>query len=285
MGEVINITDQMRAEDNADTQPITENIDLGEMDGQDVMSMLQTITTGDLDSISDEDKEKLGISDEDIDKIKLQMQQYQEQNKAKQAYAILGQVFSIIQEKYPDEDILPSEENGLSIYEELNEYLMKTVTEIMDTRMDEIYDEMAEKVKEIFIKEKTDPYCKYEDRLESRFEKSNLNIYAIDIPNTTFRNMSEQIKAPLQGRTIDDNFVSYRLLEFVITSVVMETAMLDDQTRKDVLTQMSNTKALLDSIAIGKISNWVVDDVVKGMDENLKDYAITVLDNIFPVIS
>ena len=61
--------------------------------------------------------------------------------------------------------------------------------------------------------------------------------------------------------------------------------MLDDQTRKDVLTQMSNTKALLDSIAIGKISNWVVDDVVKGMDENLKDYAITVLDNIFPVIS
>ena len=72
--------------------------------------------------------------------------------------------------------------------------------------MDEIYDEMAEKVKEIFIKEKTDPYCKYEDRLESRFEKSNLNIYAIDIPNTTYRNMSEQIKAPLQGRTIDDNY-------------------------------------------------------------------------------
>lgn len=286
MAEVINIMDQMRQEDNSEVeQPITENVDLGEVSGEEFMNMINTISAGDLDSLSDEDKEKLGVTDEDIEKMKLQMKQYQEQNKAKQAYAILGQVFSIIQEKYPDEDILPSEENGLSIYEELNEHLMETVMNIMDTRMNEIYDEMAEVVKDIFIKEKTEPFCKYEDRIESKFDKSNKNLYDIMIPGTTFREFNSQLAKSLQGRGIDDNLTSYRILEFIINSIVMEVAVLDDKTRKSLLDQMANTRSLLDSIAIGKISNWVIDDIVKSVDANFKDYAIAVLDEIFPVIS
>ena len=110
--------------------------------------------------------ERLAERGVEIAKMKIQMQQYQEQAKSKQAYAILGQVFQIIQEKYPEDDILPSETNKIEIYEELNEHLLQTVTNIMDTRMNEIYDEMAETVKNILIKERTEPFMKYEDRIK-----------------------------------------------------------------------------------------------------------------------
>lgn len=289
MAEVINLSDVMRQSDDvvhiSEEQPVTENIDLGEISGEDFTNMIQMMSSGDLDNFSEEDKKKLGITDEDIAKMKIQMQQYQEQAKAKQAYAILGQVFQIIQEKYPEEDILPSETNNIQIYEELNDHLMQTVTNIMDTRMNEIYDEMAETVKDILIKEKTNPYVKFEDRLESKFGPSNKSIYDIAIPGTTFRSFNNSLAQTLQQRSIDDNLVSYKILEFIINSVVMKTAMLDDKTRKNVLDNMANIPKLLDSIAIGKISNYVVEDIVKGVKEEYKDYVIAVIDEIFPVIS
>ena len=69
----------------------------------------------------------------------------------------------------------------------------------------------------------------------------------------------------------------------MINSIVMETALLEDKTRKEILDQIANTKSLLDSIAIGKISNWVVEDVLKNVDADYKDYAVAVLDKLFPV--
>ena len=288
MAEVINLSDAMNPPENlhiSEEQPVTENIDLGEISGEDFTNMIQMMSGGDLDNFSEEDKKKLGITDEDIAKMKIQMQQYQEQAKAKQAYAILGQVFQIIQEKYPEDDILPSETNKIEIYEELNEHLLQTVTNIMDTRMNEIYDEMAETVKNILIKEKTEPFMKYEDRIESKFGPSNKSVYDIVIPGTTFRSFNNSLAQSLQQRSIDENLVSYRILEFIINSVVMKTAMLDDNMRKDILDSMSNIPKFLDSIAVGKISNYVIDDVVKGVKEEFKDYAIAVIDEIFPAIS
>ena len=288
MAEVINLSDAMNPPENlhiSEEQPVTENIDLGEISGEDFTNMIQMMSGGDLDNFSEEDKKKLGITDEDIAKMKIQMQQYQEQAKAKQAYAILGQVFQIIQEKYPEDDILPSETNKIEIYEELNEHLLQTVTNIMDTRMNEIYDEMAETVKNILIKERTEPFMKYEDRIESKFGPSNKSVYDIVIPGTTFRSFNNSLAQSLQQRSIDENLVSYRILEFIINSVVMKTAMLDDDMRKDILDSMSNIPKFLDSIAVGKISNYVIDDVVKGVKEEFKDYAIAVIDEIFPAIS
>lgn len=288
MAEVINLSDAMNPSEDlhiSEEQPVTENIDLGEISGEDFTNMIQMMSGGDLDNFSEEDKKKLGITDEDIAKMKIQMQQYQEQAKAKQAYAILGQVFQIIQEKYPEDDILPSETNKIEIYEELNEHLLQTVTNIMDTRMNEIYDEMAETVKNILIKERTEPFMKYEDRIESKFGPSNKSVYDIVIPGTTFRSFNNSLAQSLQQRSIDENLVSYRILEFIINSVVMKTAMLDDNMRKDILDSMANIPKFLDSIAIGKISNYVIDDVVKGVKEEFKDYAIAVIDEIFPAIS
>lgn len=282
--KIITLSDMARPKDNVKvnkpktTEVDTEKIDLGVVNGADIINAFQT---GDMSKLSE-----LGLDKEETEKIRLQMEQYQKESRQKQAYSLLGEVFQKIYEKWPDEHILPSKDEPDFIYEELNNHLLKTVMNIMEDEMERVYNTLAEKVKEIFIQERKSPLVKYEDRIENRFGKVDTGIYDVSVPGTNYYTMNTTLLEPLKDQNIEDRFVAYKLLEFIINSVVLKTSMLDEETRHKILIGLANSPYLLDSIALKKISEDMYNTAIYVFEKNnLNDYieyAKEVLDYCFP---
>ena len=274
--KVINIMDAMREkEEKHQDQPVTENIDLGEVSAEDVIN---AFSVGDLSALKD-----LGMTEEELRLAKLQMEQYQKESQRKQAMGMIGACAAIIKEKYPEEHILPNEDETDFIYEELNQYLCDKAIEKMNEAMDKRDDEFAEFMKGIFLAERAgnhivDP----KDRLENKFSKVDRTIYDIEIPGTKYKYLSDELFSVIKDQTIDDNLVSYRILEFVANSVNPDTALLDDETRYGLITRLSETPRVLDSIALGKIATYVIEETLASFEEPNRDYAKGIINTIFP---
>jgi hypothetical protein len=278
MADVINIQDRMENNDEgSSTQPETQTIELGEVDGQE---LVKAITSGDFSNL---DLDEYGLTEEDAKAMEIQMQQYQEESKRKQGYEILGHVFGIIQENNPE--VLKIVENN-GVYEELNNFMIATVLDIMDVSMKKTYDKMVAAITGILKREKDNPLVNPEDRMENRFGKIHTEVYDDEIPGTEYISMDSKILASLgENRTIDDRLVSYRLLEFIINSVDMETALLDEETRQKLLDQLSDVPKVLDSIGIKKIAKYVTEERYYGLyiDKNLQQYIKGIFNSLFPI--
>lgn len=269
----VNITDSMRQADdiqikeNNPRQPKTEDekklVDKIQQQAQAVAAGVDPL------NLTDEQLEDMGITS---DQLRTQMEYYQEQQKKQEANAVLGRIYQMLD---AEEDY---EVPDMRLYDELLDYLLNHITEVMDRYTAEAYKELCSFVKNAMEKEKTDPYVKPGDREEDKAMPIKEDFFDNDKEGTEYFELNKELKTVLEQNkdNITTTWIAKKILDFTIMTAVIGVNKEDAKNLAEII----GIYDMLQAISLGKVNSDIINTIMNRTtsieeDDQVRDILLT----------